>query len=62
MMLELIARLIGIHQLYLLNYYSFLIRFINPHQREVTKMLWFAAIASHELIPPEVQFLSLFTN
>lgn len=55
MMLELIARLIGIHQLYLLNYYAFLIRFINPHQREVAKMLWFAAIASHELVPPEVR-------
>ena len=58
MMLELIARLIGIHQLYLLNYYAFLIRFINPHQREVAKMLWFAAIASHEMVPPEVREVS----
>jgi protein SDA1 len=62
MMLELIARLIGIHQLYLLNYYAFLIRFINPHQREVAKMLWFAAIASHELVPPEVSFFFFYES
>ena len=60
MMLELIAHLIGIHQLCLLNYYAFLIQFINPQQREVAKMLWFAAIASHELVPPEVGFFVCF--
>lgn len=31
--LELISRLIGIHQLYLNNFHHFLIRFLNPHQR-----------------------------
>lgn len=31
--LELIARLIGIHSLYLHNFHPFLIRFLNPHQR-----------------------------
>ena len=55
MMIELIARLIGIHNLFLLNYYSFLIRFLTPHQREVAKMLWFAAISAHELVPPDVR-------
>jgi protein SDA1 len=54
MMIDLVARLVGIHNLYLLNFYSFLIRFLTPHQREVTKMLWFAAISSHELVPPDV--------
>ena len=53
-LLDLIARLIGIHQLFLANFHSFLLRFLNPHQREVTKMLWFAAISSHELQPPDV--------
>lgn len=31
--LELIARLIGIHSLYLHNFHPFLMRFLNPHQR-----------------------------
>lgn len=31
--LELISRLIGIHSLYLHNFHSFLLRFLNPHQR-----------------------------
>ena len=52
--LELIARLIGVHGLFLLNFHPYLLRFLNPHQREVTKMLWFAAISSHELTPPDV--------
>lgn len=31
--LDLVSRLIGIHSLFLLNYHSFLLRFLNPHQR-----------------------------
>jgi protein SDA1 len=31
--LDLISRLIGIHSLFLPNFHSFLIRFLNPHQR-----------------------------
>ena len=31
--LDLIARLIGIHSLYVNNFHPFLIRFLNPHQR-----------------------------
>ena len=53
MIMNLIARLIGIHELILLNYYPFLQRFLQPHQREVTKLLMFAAQASHELVPPD---------
>lgn len=29
-------------------------RFIQPHQRQVTRILQFAAQASHELVPPEI--------
>jgi len=52
--MNLIARLVGIHELILLNYYPFLQKFLQPHQREVTKLLAFAAQASHELVPPDV--------
>uniref|UniRef100_A0A0K2TS45 Protein SDA1 n=1 Tax=Lepeophtheirus salmonis TaxID=72036 RepID=A0A0K2TS45_LEPSM len=54
MFLDLISRLIGTHQLFILNYYTYIARFLNPHQREVVKMLQFSAQAAHELIPPDV--------
>eukprot|EP00096_Caligus_rogercresseyi_P013657 TRINITY_DN6281_c0_g1_i1.p1 TRINITY_DN6281_c0_g1~~TRINITY_DN6281_c0_g1_i1.p1 ORF type:complete len:735 (-),score=224.55 TRINITY_DN6281_c0_g1_i1:91-2106(-) len=52
--LDLISRLIGTHQLFILNYYTYIARFLNPHQREVVQMLQFSAQAAHELIPPDV--------
>lgn len=51
--LDMISRLIGLHQLFLLNFYPYLQRFMQPHQREVTKILQFVAQASHELVPPD---------
>ncbi|KAJ4436034.1 hypothetical protein ANN_18661 [Periplaneta americana] len=54
MILDVISRLIGLHQLFLLNYYPYIQRFMQPHQREVTKILQFAAQSSHELVPPDV--------
>ncbi|XP_066595301.1 protein SDA1 homolog [Prorops nasuta] len=53
MTLDVISRLIGLHTLFLLNFYPYLQRFLQPHQREVTKLLQFIAQASHELVPPE---------
>jgi hypothetical protein len=35
--LDVISRLIGVHSLFLLNFHSFLIRFLNPHQRGMFK-------------------------
>lgn len=54
MMMDLISRLIGVHQLFLLNFYPYIQRFLQPHQREVTKLLLYAAQSSHELVPPDV--------
>lgn len=54
MMMELVSRLVGIHELFLFNFYPFLQRFLQPHQREVTKILLCAAQASHQLVPPEI--------
>jgi len=53
MTLELISRLIGVHELILLNFYPYLGRFLRPHQREVTKILQCVAQAAHQLVPPE---------
>ncbi|XP_064415617.1 protein SDA1 homolog isoform X3 [Latimeria chalumnae] len=54
MMMELISRLIGIHELFLFNFYPFIQRFLQPHQRDVTKILLCAAQATHQLVPPEI--------
>jgi len=54
MTLDVISRLIGLHNLFVFNYYSYIQRFMQPHQREVTKILQFAAQASHDLVPPDV--------
>uniref|UniRef100_A0A2M3ZZL9 Protein SDA1 n=1 Tax=Anopheles triannulatus TaxID=58253 RepID=A0A2M3ZZL9_9DIPT len=54
MHLDVISRLIGIHELFLFSFYPYITRFIQPHQRQVTRILQFAAQASHELVPPEI--------
>eukprot|EP00434_Breviolum_minutum_P032594 symbB.v1.2.028827.t1/scaffold3092.1/size63782/7 len=46
LMLHLVARLIGRHQLQVLNLYPFLQKYLVPTQKEVTK-------ASHPAVPPE---------
>lgn len=61
MLMTVIARIIGIHQLFLFNFYPFLQRFLQPHQREVTKMLLCGAQASHSLVPPEILHPLLMT-
>lgn len=54
MMMDVISRLVGVHQLFLFNFYPFIQRYLQPHQREVTKLLTCFAQACHELVPPEV--------
>lgn len=54
MSIDVISRLIGLHDLFLFNFYPFITKLIQPHQREVTRILQFAAQASHELVPPDV--------
>ena len=52
-MLNLITRLIGVHKLLLLGVYEFLINYLKPSQREVTRILAYTAQSSHELVPPD---------
>ena len=54
MVMNLISRLIGVHDLFLFNYYPLLQRYLRPHQTDVTKILVFAAQSSHELVPPDI--------
>ncbi|XP_037785067.1 protein SDA1 homolog [Penaeus monodon] len=53
LVMNFISRLIGIHQLYLPNFYPLLQRFLFPHQQEVTKVMVFAAQAAHPLASPD---------
>ncbi|XP_068222949.1 protein SDA1 homolog [Palaemon carinicauda] len=51
--MNLISRLIGIHKVYLPNFYPMLQRYLYPHQREVTKIMVFVAQAAHDEVPPD---------
>jgi protein SDA1 len=53
LMLHLVARLIGRHELLLLNLYPFLLKYLIPTQREVTKVLAILVEACHAQVPPE---------
>ncbi|KAH9513945.1 Protein SDA1 [Bulinus truncatus] len=61
MMIDLISRLIGVHKLILLNFYPFMKRFIQPHQREVTRLLLYLAQGSHDVVPPDAMEEVLMT-
>ncbi|CAJ2667940.1 unnamed protein product [Trifolium pratense] len=53
MMLKVIARTVGLHQLILLNFYPYLLKYIQPHQRDVTNLLAAAVQACHDMVPPD---------
>lgn len=48
-----VTRLVGNHELLLLNLYPFLRRYMGGHQRDVTAVLAYAVQACHEMVPPE---------
>ncbi|VDK80679.1 unnamed protein product [Litomosoides sigmodontis] len=52
--MALCARIIGIHKLQTLSFYSYMHRFLQPKQREVTRILLYVAQACHELVPPDI--------
>ncbi|KAF7124102.1 hypothetical protein RHSIM_Rhsim12G0038300 [Rhododendron simsii] len=53
MMLKVIARTVGLHRLILLNFYPFLQKYVQPHQRDVTSLLAAAVQACHDMVPPD---------
>lgn len=54
MMMKVIARTVGLHHLILLNFYPYLQRYVQPHQRDVTNLLAAAVQACHDMVPPDV--------
>ncbi|XP_057949408.1 uncharacterized protein LOC131144652 [Malania oleifera] len=53
MMVKVIARTVGLHRLILLNFYPFLQKYVQPHQRDITNLLAAAVQACHDLVPPD---------
>ncbi|CAH1433941.1 unnamed protein product [Lactuca virosa] len=53
MMVKVVARTIGLHQLLVLNFYPFLQKFVQPHQRDVTNLFAAAVQACHDMVPPD---------
>lgn len=53
LLIQVLSRVVGLHRLHLLHLYPFLQRYVQPNQREVTKLLAASATACHELVPPD---------
>ncbi|KAK9322722.1 SDA1-domain-containing protein [Lipomyces orientalis] len=51
--LNLVSRLIGVHKLSVLGFYSYLLKYLTPKQRNVTQFMAAAAQSSHDLVPPD---------
>ncbi|KAI3467628.1 hypothetical protein Pfo_024291 [Paulownia fortunei] len=53
MMLKVIARTVGLHHLILINFYPYIQKYVQPHQRDVTNLLAAAVQACHDMVPPD---------
>jgi protein SDA1 len=51
--MNLLSRVIGRNQCICLNFYQFMTRYMQPSQRDVTKMMAYVVQGCHELIPPD---------
>ncbi|QKX61913.1 uncharacterized protein TRUGW13939_09069 [Talaromyces rugulosus] len=52
--LQLVSRLIGLHKLTLVHFYSYFQKYLTPRQPSVTSFLASLAQATHNLVPPDV--------
>lgn len=53
-LINLISRLVGTHELILFNFYPFLQRYLQPAQQDVTRILAYLTQACHEKVPSDV--------
>ncbi|KAI9183700.1 Severe Depolymerization of Actin [Blastocladiella emersonii ATCC 22665] len=53
-LLNLVSRVIASHKLFILSFYTFMQKYLQPHQRNVTGLLAYTAQAAHDLVPPDV--------
>ena len=52
--LQLVSRLIGLHKLTVIGFYSYFLKYLTPRQPSVTSFLASLAQATHNLVPPDV--------
>eukprot|EP00002_Diphylleia_rotans_P024805 TRINITY_DN4898_c0_g2_i4.p1 TRINITY_DN4898_c0_g2~~TRINITY_DN4898_c0_g2_i4.p1 ORF type:complete len:898 (+),score=268.29 TRINITY_DN4898_c0_g2_i4:45-2738(+) len=53
-MMNLVSRLISTHKLFELNFYPYMQKYLQPHQKEITLLLAIVSQACHDLVPPDV--------
>ncbi|XP_075520732.1 uncharacterized protein LOC142554013 isoform X1 [Primulina tabacum] len=53
MLLEVIARTVGLHRLILLNFYPYLQKYVQPYQHHIARLLCAAIQACHDMVPPD---------
>jgi protein SDA1 len=53
LMMNFVTRLVGNHELMILNLYPFLQKYMGGHQRDVTGILAYSVQACHEGVPPD---------
>ena len=51
--MNLLSRVIGRNQCMCLNFYQFMTRYMQPSQRDVTKIMAYIVQGCHELVPPD---------
>ncbi|RKF54810.1 Protein SDA1 [Erysiphe neolycopersici] len=54
LVLQLVSRLVGLHQLTIISLYSYFTKYLTPRQPSVTSFLASLAQATHSLVPPDV--------
>lgn len=53
LVLQLVSRLIGLHKLTVLSFYSYFLKYLTPRQPSVTTFLACLAQSAHNLVPPD---------
>jgi protein SDA1 len=54
LVLQLVSRLIGLHKLTVITFYSYFLKYLTPKQPSVTSFLASLAQSTHNLVPPDV--------
>lgn len=52
--LQLVSRLIGLHKLTVISFYSYFFKYLTPRQPSVTSFLASLAQSTHNLVPPDI--------
>lgn len=52
--MQLLSRVMGVHKLSVLSFYSYIVKYLAPHQQHVTLLLVSLAQSVHEQTPPDV--------